>query len=93
MNRVTSIVVTGPGGVLDERHYDYNAVGNRAWTVQGELAPQNGDPVGEVYEYDAIDQVTGVKYGAENPNLGYSQASAPAKVEAFSSDPAGNRAS
>ncbi len=93
MNRIISIVVTGPGGaVLDERHYGYNAAGNRAWTVQGALTPQSGSPIGEVYQYDATDQVTGVKYGAANPNLGYAQATAPAKTETFGYDAAGNRA-
>ena len=47
---------------------------------------------GDVCDYDDSDQVIRVKYGADEPHLGYAAASKPSSTAAWTHDAAGNRA-
>ena len=64
----------------------YNGVGNRVFTRYG-----GSGMAGDVYDYDSSDQVIGVKYGADDPHLGYAAASNPTSSAAWTYDAAGNR--
>ena len=88
-NRVTKIVLcqsATPANVVRSFAYGYDAVGNKLWV-------QYQDGTGDVYQYDATYQVTGVKYGVSNPQAGYAAASNAVRTVTYAYDAVGNRTS
>ncbi len=62
--------------------YGYDNVDRRTYM-------QRDNALGDVYHYDAIDQVTDVRYDAANPNVG--DGTSPARLVYYDWDAAGNR--
>jgi len=86
-NRVTSIMLretATPSNVIQSFQYGYDKVGNRLWI-------QYADGTGDVYDYDATYQLTGVKYGVTNPQAGYAAAANPDRTVVYQYDSVGNR--
>ncbi len=83
LNRLTSFTISGTTA-LWSAEYGYNAIGNRTYSK----FPAG---TGDVYQYDAIGQLTGVKYGVTNPQSGYTSATSPAGSSIYTYDAAGNR--
>lgn len=75
-----------PSNVLQSFEYGYDKVGNRLWV-------KNQDGRGDVYQYDATYQVTGVKYGVDDPTVGYGSATNPVRTVTYAYDAVGNRTS
>jgi len=100
-NRVTSIMLretATPSNVIQSFQYGYDKVGNsdtlalsragRLWVQYAQYA----DGTGDVYDYDATYQLTGVKYGVTNPQAGYASAVNPDRTVLYQYDAVGNRA-
>jgi YD repeat-containing protein len=86
---VTKVVLretATPANVLQSFEYGYDKVGNRLWTKY--LGGR-----GDVYQYDASYQVTGVKYDVDDPTDGYALATGAARTVTYAYDAAGNRTS
>ena len=64
LNRVTSVnnSIVSPASLISRFTYGYNSGGNRKYVVYG-----HRDNHGDVYTYDAIYQLTNVKYGVADP--------------------------
>jgi len=75
-----------PSNVLQSVEYGYDNVGNRLWI-------KAKDGRGDVYQYDATYQVTGVKYDVDDPTVGYSAAVNPSHTVTYKYDAVGNRIS
>lgn len=87
--RVTNMTLrltATPANVLWSAAYGYDAVGNRAWV-------KDKDGRGDVYQYDATYQVTGVKYNVDDPTVGYASATNPSRTVTYTWDALGNRSS
>ena len=88
-NRVTKIELhqtSNPTRVLQSFSYGYDAVGNKLWV-------QYQDGTGAAYNYDATYQLIGVKYGVNNPTLGYASATSCVRSVTYTYDAVGNRIS
>jgi len=96
-NRVTSIMLretATPSNVIQSFQYGYDKVGNSdtlALSRAGRLWVQYADGTGDVYDYDATYQLTGVKYGVTNPQAGYASAVNPDRTVVYQYDSVGNR--
>ncbi len=64
--------------------YGHDAVGNRLWV-------KNKNGRGDVYQYDADYQVTGVKYNVANPQDGFAAATNATREVSYALDAVGNR--
>jgi RHS repeat-associated protein len=88
-NHVTQIVLcqtSNTNNIVQSFDYGYDNVGNRLWV-------KYKDGTGDVYQYDATYQVTGVKYGVTNAPAGYASASGATRTVTYAYDAVGNRTS
>ncbi|MDD2707700.1 MAG: DUF6531 domain-containing protein [Verrucomicrobiae bacterium] len=87
---VTNMVVRSTAGgttnVLMRMTYGFDNVGNRLWV-------KNKNGRGDVYQYNANYEVTGVKYNVKNPADGYAAATNPSRTVIYNLDAVGNRTS
>jgi len=88
LNRVTAMTIQKNGTTVWIGTYGYDAVGNRIYSTG-----QYGGTAGDAYQYDALNQLTDVKYKATNVSAGYSAATSPTSTESLAYDAAGNRTS
>lgn len=84
VTKITLRQIANPGTVLQSFQYGYNKVGNRTWA-------KYADGSGDVYQYDAAYQLTGVKYGVSNPQDGYDLATGENRAVTYTYDALGNR--
>ena len=81
-NRLTSLAHQSGGTTLASFAYAYNTVNHRTSVTYA-------SGLGDVYGYDATEQLTGVQYGATNPVS--SAPSSPQSTQSYAYDAVGNR--
>ncbi|MEI8122955.1 MAG: RHS repeat-associated core domain-containing protein, partial [bacterium] len=84
VTKITLRQTANPSTVLQSFQYGYDKVGNRTWV---KYAGSSGD----VYKYDATEQLIGVKYGVGNPQDGYDLATGESRAVTYTYDALGNR--
>jgi RHS repeat-associated protein len=89
-DQITNMVVRAVNGGTTNKlwlaTYGYDSVGNRMWA-------KHKDGRGDVYQYDATYQLTGVRYDVKNPSAGYTAATGASRTVTYTYDALGNRVS